>query len=253
MSRKIVVIGGTGLIGSKVVTKLRAHGHEVVAAAPDTGVNTVTGEGLAEVLQGASVVVDVSNSPSFEEKAVREFFQTSTGNLLRYEAAAGVGHHVALSVVGTERMSNLPYMRAKIVQERLIKESSIPYSIVQATQFFEFVNAIADSATAGNTVRVPPVFIQPMASEDVANAVARVAAGAPLNGTVETAGPDRFRFDELIRQALRGRNDPREVIADPQAHYYGGAVTELTLVPQGEARLGQIRFEDWLSPATAPR
>jgi uncharacterized protein YbjT (DUF2867 family) len=182
---------------------------------------------------------------------VREFFQTSTGNLLRYEAAAGVGHHVALSVVGTERMSNIPYMRAKIVQERLIKESSIPYSIVQATQFFEFVNAIADSATVGNTVRVPPVFIQPMASEDVANAVARVAAGAPSNGTVETAGPDRFRFDELIRQALRVRNDPREVIADPQAHYYGGTVTELTLVPQGEALLGKIRFEDWLSPAMA--
>jgi uncharacterized protein YbjT (DUF2867 family) len=251
MSGKIVVIGGTGLIGSKVVTKLRAKGHEVVASAPSTGVNTLTGEGLAEVLKGASVVVDVSNSPSFEEKAVREFFQTSTGNLLRYEAEAGVGHHVALSIVGTERLSNIPYMRAKIVQERLIKESSIPYSIVQATQFFEFVNAIADSATVGNTVRVPPVLFQPMASEDVANAVARVAAGAPLNGTVETAGPDRFRFDELIRQGLQARNDPREVIADPQAHYYGGAVTELTLVPQGEARLGQIRFEDWLSPATA--
>ena len=251
MSRKIVVIGGTGLIGSKVVNKLRAQGHDVVAAAPSTGVNTLTGEGLAEAFQGASVVVDVSNSPSFEEKAVTEFFRTSTGNLLRYEAEAGVGHHVALSVVGTERMSNIPYMRAKIVQERLIKESSIPYSIVQATQFFEFVNAIADSATVGNTVRVPPVLFQPMASEDVANAVARVAAGAPLNGTVETAGPERFRFDEVIRQALHARNDPREVIADPQAHYYGGAVTELTLVPQGEARLGQIRFEDWLSPAMA--
>jgi uncharacterized protein YbjT (DUF2867 family) len=251
MSREIVVIGGTGLIGSKVVTKLRAQGHEVVAAAPSTGVNTLTGEGLAEILKGASVVVDVSNSPSFEERAVMEFFRTSTGNLLHYETKAGVGHHVALSVVGTERMSNIPYMRGKIVQERMIKESSIPYSIVHATQFFEFVNAIADSATVGTTVRVPPVFFQPMASEDVANAVARIAVGAPLNGTVETAGPDRFRFDELIRQALRARNDPREVIADPQAHYYGGAITELTLVPQGEARLGQIRFEDWLIPTKA--
>jgi uncharacterized protein YbjT (DUF2867 family) len=251
MSTKVVVIGGTGLIGSKVVTKLRAHGHEAVAAAPSTGVNTLTGKGLAEVLQGASVVVDVSNSPSFEEKAVMEFFQTSTRNLLRYEADAGVGHHVALSIVGTEGLPNIPYMRAKIAQEKLIKESSIPYSIVQATQFFEFVNTIADSATVGNTVRVPPVFFQPMASEDVANAVARVAAGAPLNGTVETAGPERFRFDELIRQALRARNDSREVITDPQAHYYGGAVTELSLVPHGEARLGQIRFEDWVSPAMA--
>jgi uncharacterized protein YbjT (DUF2867 family) len=253
MSMKVVVIGGTGLIGSKVVAKLRAQGHEAVAAAPSTGVNTLTGEGLAEVLQGASVVVDVSNSPSFEEKAVKEFFQTSTGNLLRYEAAAGVGHHVALSIVGTERLSNIPYMRAKIVQEKLIKESSIPYSIVQATQFFEFVKAIADSATVGNTVRLPPVFFQPMASKDVANAVAKVAAGAPLNGTVETAGPERFRFDECIRQGLRAGNDPREVIADPQAPYYGGQVTELDLVPHGEALLGEIRFEDWLKPAMAAR
>jgi uncharacterized protein YbjT (DUF2867 family) len=248
---KVVVIGGTGLIGSKVVTKLRAHGHDAVAAAPSTGVNTLTGEGLAEVLQGASVVVDVSNSPSFEEKAVREFFRTSTGNLLRHEAAAGVGHHVALSVVGTERLSNIPYMRAKIVQEKLIKESSIPYSIVHATQFFEFVNGIADSATVGNTVRLPSVFFQPMASEDVANAVASVALGAPLNSTVDTAGPERFRFDEFVRQALRARNDPREVVVDPRAHYFGGEVTELDLVPSGEALLGQIRFEDWLSPAMA--
>jgi uncharacterized protein YbjT (DUF2867 family) len=245
---KVVVIGGTGLIGSKVVTKLRAQGHEAVPAAPSTGVNTLTGEGLAEVLQGASVVVDVSNSPSFEEKAVMEFFQTSTGNMLRCEAAAGVGHHVALSIVGTERLPNIPYMRAKIVQEKLIKESSLPHSIVHATQFFEFVKAIADSATVGNTVRLPPVLFQPIASEDVANAVARVAAGAPLNGTVETAGPDRFRFDELIRQALRARNDPREVITDPRAGYYGGEVTEFSLVPIGEAQLGEIRFEDWLKP-----
>jgi uncharacterized protein YbjT (DUF2867 family) len=182
-----------------------------------------------------------------------EFFQTSTGNMLRYEAAAGVGHHVALSIVGTERLPNIPYMRAKIVQEKLIKESSLPYSIVHATQFFEFVNTIADSATVGNTVRLPPVFFQPIASEDVANAVARVAAGAPLNGMVETAGPDRFRFDELIRQALRARNDPREVITDPRAGYYGGEVTEFSLVPIGEAQLGEIRFEDWLKPAMAAR
>jgi uncharacterized protein YbjT (DUF2867 family) len=253
MSRKIVVIGGTGLIGSKVVTKLRAQGHEVVAAAPSTGVNSLTGEGLAEVLKNASVVVDVSNSPSFAEKAVMEFFQTSTRNLLSHEAVAGVGHHVALSVVGTERLSNVPYMRAKIVQERLIKESSIPYSIVQATQFFEFVSMIADSATVGNTVRVPPAFIQPIAAEDVANTVARVAAGAPLNGTIETAGPERFRFDDLIRQSLRASNDPREVFTDQQARYFGGEVGELALVPSGEALPGEIRFEDWLSPAMAQR
>ncbi len=212
---KIVVIGGSGLIGSKLVTKLNGHGHQAVAASPNSGVNTLTGEGLAEVLEGASVVVDVSNSPSFEDAAVMEFFKTSTGNLLTYEAAAGVGHHVALSVVGCDRLPDSGYLRAKIAQEKLIKESSIPYSIVRATQFFEFVNRIADSATDGNTVRLPPVRFQPMAADDVASAVGRVAMGSPLNGIVEVAGPEQFRFDELIRLGLSARKDPREVIADP--------------------------------------
>src|SRR5262245_47497691 len=196
---KLVIIGGTGLIGSKLVTRLREHGHEAVPASPDTGVNTLTGKGLAEVLQGASVVVDVSNSPSFEDKAVMEFFTTSTRNLLENAKAAGVGHFVALSVVGTERIPDSGYLRAKNAQETLIKESGIPYSIVHATQFFEFIKRIADDATDGSTVRVPPVLIQPMASDDVAKAVARVAVGTPLNGTVEVAGPQAFRFDELIR------------------------------------------------------
>src|SRR4051812_35359707 len=253
MDRKIVVIGGTGLIGSKVIEKLRAHGYEAVAAAPNTGVNTLTGEGLAEVLKNASVVVDVSNSPSFEDKAVMEFFRTSTGNLLSYEAKAGVKHHVALSVVGTDRLQESGYMRAKLAQEKLIKESKIPYSIVHATQFFEFVTRIADEATDGNQVRVPPVFIQPMAAEDVATAVAKVAAGTPLNGMVEVAGPQRLHFDEFIRQGLRARNDPREVIVDPNARYFGIKPSELSLVASGEARIGATRFEDWLSPATSSK
>ncbi len=217
MSMKIVVIGGTGLIGSKLVGKLTARGYEAVAAAPNTGVNTLTAEGLADVLKGASVVVDVSNSPSFEEKAVMEFFQTSTRNLLSYESKAGVGHHVALSVVGTDRLQESGYFRAKSAQEKLIKDSGIPYSIVHATQFFEFVKMIADAATDGNQVRLPPVFIQPMAAEDVAKAVGRVAVGTPVNGIVEVAGPERFRLDEFIRQDLRSRNDPREVIVDQNA------------------------------------
>jgi len=253
MSMKIVVIGGTGLIGSKVVEKLRAHGHDAVAAAPNTGVNTVTGEGLAEVLKNASVVVDVSNSPSFEEKAVMEFFRTSTGNLLASEARAGVRHHVALSVVGTDRLQESAYIRAKIAQEKLIKEAGIPYSIVHATQFFEFVKQIADEATDGNQVRLPPVFIQPIAAEDVATAVAKVAVGTPLNGMVEVAGPQRFRFDEFIRQGLRARNDPREVVVDPNARYFGAKLSELTLVASGEAYFGEIRFADWLSPAMSRR
>jgi uncharacterized protein YbjT (DUF2867 family) len=253
MSMKIVVIGGTGLIGSKVVEKLRAQGHEAVAAAPNTGVNTLTGEGLAEVLKNASVVVDVSNSPSFEEKASMEFFQTSTRNLLSYEANAGVRHHVALSVVGSDRLQETPYIRAKLAQEKLIEESGIPYSIVHATQFFEFVKSIADSATVGNQVRVPPVFIQPMAAEDVAAAVAKVAIGTPLNGMVEIAGPQRFRFDEFIRQGLRARNDPREVVVDPNARYFGAKLSELTLVASGDARLGAIRFDEWLSTAMSSR
>lgn len=248
---KIVVIGGSGLIGSKLVKKLSEQGHQAVAASPASGVNTLTGEGLAEVLDGASVVVDVSNSPSFEEAAAMEFFTTSNRNLLAYEAAAGVGHHVALSVVGTELLSKSAgiggYFRAKLAQEKLIKESPIPYSIVHATQFFEFVKSITDDATEGNTVRVPPVLIQPMAAEDVATAVGRVATGEPLNGTVEVAGPEQFRFDELIRQALSARNDPREVVADPRAKYFGAEVNERTLVPGNDALLGETRFEDWLS------
>jgi uncharacterized protein YbjT (DUF2867 family) len=244
---KIVVIGGSGLIGSKLVTKLREHGHDPVAASPNSGVNTLTGEGLAEVLKGASVVVDVSNSPSFEDAAVLEFFKTSTGNLLTYEAAAGVGHHVALSVVGSDRLPDSGYLRAKIAQEKLIKESSIPYSIVRATQFFEFVKSIADSATDGNTVRLPPVRFQPMAADDVASAVGRVAMGSPLNGIVEIAGPEQFRFDELIRRGLSARKDPREVIADPHARYFGTELSERSLVPGDDALLGETRFEDWLS------
>ena len=248
---KIVVIGGTGLIGSKVVSKLGERGYEVIAASPNSGVNTLTGEGLAEVLEGASVVVDVSNSPSFEDAPVMEFFKTSTGNLISYEAAAGVGHHVALSIVGCDGLPDSGYMRAKVAQEKLIEESAIPYTIVRATQFFEFVNRIADSATEGNTVRVPPVRFQPMAADDVASAVSRVAMGSPLNGIVDVGGPEQFRFDELIRLGLSARNDPREVIADPHARYFGTELSEYSLVPGGDALLGEIRFEDWLSQSTS--
>jgi uncharacterized protein YbjT (DUF2867 family) len=243
---KIVVIGGTGLIGSGLVTKLRAVGHEAVAAAPNTGVNTLTGEGLAEALKGAQVVVDVSNSPSFEDSAVMNFFLTSTRNLLSYEAAAGVGHHVALSIVGSERIPDSGYMRAKVAQEKLIKEGSIPYSIVHSTQFFEFVKRIADEATTGNTARVPPVLFQPIAADDVVSALLKVATNSPLNGAIEIAGPEQFRFDELIRQRLRGLNDPREVIADPSARYFGAEMNEQSLVPIGDAQLGRTRFDDWL-------
>ncbi len=245
---KIVVIGGTGLIGSKLVNKLGEHGHDAVAASPDTGVNTLTGEGLAEVLEGVDVVVDVSNSPSFEDAAVLEFFQTATGNLLAAEKAAGVGHHVALSVVGTERMSDTGYFRAKSVQEQLIRDSSVPYSIVHATQFYEFIKSIAALATVGDTVRLPPVLFQPMAAEDVAKAVGRVAVGSPVNGIVEVGGPEQFRMDELVRQALKARNDPREVVTDPAALYFGAyTVDDSTLVPAPGALLGEIRFEDWLA------
>ena len=256
---KIVVIGGTGLIGSKVVTKLAERGYEVVAASPNSGVNTLTGEGLAEVLKGASVVVDVSNSPSFEDAAVMEFFKTSTGNLLTYEGAAGVGHHVALSIVGSDRLPDSGYMRAKIAQEKLIKESAIPYSIVHATQFFEFGKSIADSFTEGITVRVPPVRFQPIAADDVASVVAKVAMGSPLNGTVEVAGPEQFRFDEFISRGLSANKDPREVIADPHARYFGTELSERSLVPGDGALLGETRFDDWLSrsasqiPSTRPQ
>ncbi len=244
---KIVVIGGTGLIGTKLTAYLGARLHEAIPAAPNTGVNTLTGEGLAEVLTGASVVVDVSNSPSFEDTAVMEFFQTSTGNLLAAEAAAGVGHHVALSVVGTERLSESGYFRAKIAQEKLIKASSIPYSIVHATQFFEFVKSIADAATVDGTVHLAPVLVQPMAADDVADAVGMTALGSPLDGTVEVAGPEQFRLDALIRTGLRARHDPREIVADPHARYFGAELGERTLVPDAGAHLGRTRFEEWLS------
>jgi uncharacterized protein YbjT (DUF2867 family) len=248
---KVVIIGGTGLIGSKVVTRLREHGHEAVPASPNSGVNTLTGEGLAEVLAGAAVVVDVSNSPSFEDTAVLKFFQASTTNLLAAEAAAGVGHHVALSIVGTDRAPDSGYLRAKVAQEKLIRSSSIPYSIVRSTQFFEFFKSIADAATDGNTVRIPPVLFQPIAAADVAIAVCRVAEGAVLNRIVEIAGPRQFRFDEFIRVGLSARQDPRAVIADPHARYFGTELGERTLVPDADARLGDIRFEDWLAQSTA--
>jgi uncharacterized protein YbjT (DUF2867 family) len=244
---KIVIIGGSGLIGSKVVRKLSEQGNEAVPASPNTGVNTLTGDGLAEVLKGAAVVVDVSNSPSFEDTAVLNFFRTSTTNILEAEAAAGVRHHVALSVVGTDRLSESGYMRAKIAQEKLIEQSSIPYSIVHATQFFEFLKSIADGATDGETVRLAPVLIQPMAAEDVATTVARVAVEAPLNGIVEVAGPEQFRLNEIVRRYLGAGDDRRSVIADPNARYYGAKLGERTLVPANTATLGETRFEDWLS------
>jgi uncharacterized protein YbjT (DUF2867 family) len=244
---KIVVIGGSGLIGSRLVPKLREHGHDAIAASPSSGVNSFTGEGLAEVLKGASVVVDVTNSPSWEDAAVMEFFQTSTRNLLTYEAAANVGHHVALSVVGTQRLSESGYFRAKIAQEKLIKESSIPYSIVQATQFFEFVKGIADVSMVGNKVHLPPVLFQPMAADDVATAVGRIAVGSPVNGTVEVEGPEQFRMDELVRRHLAQLGDPREVIADPNALYSGARINDRTLVPGNNPRLGETRYETWLA------
>ena len=248
---KIVVIGGTGLIGSRLVPKLREHGHEALAASPNSGVNSVTGEGLGEALKGASVVVDVTNSPSWEDAAVLKFFETSTRNQLTYEATAGVGHHVALSVVGTERMLTSGFFRAKMAQENLIKSSAIPYTIIRATQFFEFVKGIADFSTDGNKVRLPSALVQPMAADDVAGAVARVALGAPVNGTVEVGGPEKLRLDELVRRGLSAWKDPREVVTDPHAGYFGIAVTERTLVPGDDARLGETRFEAWLSqPAT---
>ncbi len=247
---KIVVIGGTGLIGSKLVKKFREHGHEAVAASPNTGVNSVTGEGLADALKGASVVVDVTNSPSWEDAAVLKFFETSTRNLLANEAAAGVGHHVALSVVGTERLLESGFFRAKLAQENLIKTSSIPYTIVRATQFFEFVKSIGDFSTDGSKVRMPSALIQPMAGDDVASAVARIATSSPVNGTVEIGGPEKYHLDELIRLDLAARKDPREVITDPQGRYYGVTVTERALVPDDNAQLGEAHFEDWLNQST---
>jgi uncharacterized protein YbjT (DUF2867 family) len=244
---KIVVIGGSGLIGSRLVTKLREHDQEAVAASPNSGVNSLTGEGLAEVMKGASVVVDVSNAPSWEDSAVMRFFETSTRNLLSYEAAAGVKHHVALSVVGSERMLESGYFRAKVAQENLIEGSSIPYSIVRATQFFEFVKGIADFSTDGSKVRLPAALLQPMAADDVAGAVGQVTMGSPVRGTVEVAGPEKFPLDELVRRALAAWTDPREVVADPHARYYGIEVNERTLMPGDHARLGKMRFETWLT------
>lgn len=244
---KIVVIGGTGLIGSKLVDRLVDAGHQAVPAAPNTGVNTLTGEGLDAALEGAAVVVDVSNSPSFEDRAVLEFFDTSTRNLLLAEAVAGVGHHVALSVVGTERLTDSGYFRAKIAQEQLITGSTIPFSIVHATQFFEFARSIADAATQGETVRLAPVLVQPMAADDVAAAVAEVALGTPVNRVVEVAGPEQLQLDEMVRRGLEVHDDSRRVVADPQAPYFGAQLHRHTLVPGEGARLGVIRYDDWLS------
>jgi uncharacterized protein YbjT (DUF2867 family) len=244
---RIVVIGGTGLIGSKVVACLQAEDHEAVAASPDSGVNTITGEGLAEVLEGAEVVIDVSNSPSFEDEAVMEFFRSSTRNLLAADADAGVRHHVALSVVGTERLPDSGYFRAKIAQEELIRDSSIPYTIVHATQFFEFAMRIADGATDGDTVRLPHVLFQPMAADDVAAAVCEISQRAPTDGVIEIAGPEEFRFDEFIQQTLEAKGDPRTVVADPKARYFGAELEDRSLVPTNAMHLGGIRFNDWLA------
>lgn len=244
---KIVIIGGTGLIGSKVVTRLREQGHLAVPASPDTGVNTLTGEGLAQALAGADVVIDLANSPSFEDAAVLKFFETSTRHLLAAEGDAGVGHHVALSIVGCDRVPDSGYLRAKVVQEELIRGAGMPHSIVRSTQFFELFKRIADEATEGSQVRVPPVLFQPIAAADVANVVTGVAEGAPLNGIREVAGPQRFQLDEFIRVGLAARHDPRLVVADPQARYFGAALDEGALVPAAGAGLGEIRFADWLA------
>jgi uncharacterized protein YbjT (DUF2867 family) len=248
---KVVVIGGSGLIGSKVVNKLREQGHEAVAASPNSGVNTITGEGLAQALKGASVVVDVTNSPSWEDSAVMKFFETSTRNLLSSEATAGVKHHVALSVVGSERMPESGYFRAKVAQEKLIKEASIPYSIVRATQFFEFLKGLADMSMAEGKVHLPPVLFQPMAADDVATGVRRIAVGAPVNGTVEIAGPEQFRLNELVARRLVSLNDAREVIADPKARYSCAEVNDQTLVPGRDAQLGETPYETWLTQPAA--
>src|SRR5262252_4124806 len=247
---KIVVIGGTGLIGSKAVPMLRQGGHEVVAASPQSGINSITGAGLNEAMAGTQVVIDLANSPSFEDNAVLEFFETSGRNLLAAAAAAGVRHHVALSIVGTDRSDN-GYFRAKVVQEKLIKASGIPYTIIRSTQFMEFLRGIADSSTDGNRVRLPPVLFQPIAADDVAAIVADVALAAPRNGIVEIAGPERAPFNEIVARYLKAVGDPREVVRDPEARYFGGRVEERSLVPLGEARLGRIGFDDWFRRSQA--
>ncbi|MGW8482028.1 SDR family oxidoreductase [Microbacterium sp. NPDC055903] len=249
---KIVVIGGTGLIGSKVVAKLAAHGHEAIAASPGTGVDSITGEGVAEALAGAGVVVDVSNSPSFEKQAVLDFFTTSTSNLLAAEKEAGVGHHVALTIVGTNRPQNIDYFHAKAAQEKLIEQSGVPYSFVHATQFFEFIGSIAATVAAGDEIRLPGALIQPIAAEDVATAVARTAAGSPLNGGIEIAGPEVFPMDDFIRRGLAFRGDARTVVQDPQAQYFGAHIEERTLLPVDGAQIFPTTLAEWL-PANPPR
>jgi uncharacterized protein YbjT (DUF2867 family) len=250
---KVVVIGGSGLIGTKLVDVLRQHGQEVMAASPHSGVNTITGEGLAEALVSARVVVDVANSPSFEDKVALEFFDTSGRNLLAAEVAAGVGHHVALSVVGTDRLLESGYFRAKMAQENLIKASEIPYTILRSTQFFEFISGIAKSSTVGQTVRLSPALVQPIASDDVAAALADVAVGAPVNGMVEVAGPEALRLDELVRRFLSASLDDRQVITDVHARYFGVELNDQSLIPGDAARVATTRFEDWLSYSTTPK
>ena len=244
---KIVIIGGTGLIGSKTVERLRKQGHEVVAASPNTGVNTITGEGLAEALVGTQVVVDLANSPSFEDKAVLEFFETSGRNLFAAEKAAGVKHHIALSVVGTERLLEAGYFRGKLAQEKLIKASGIPYTIVHSTQFMEFLSGIAQSGTVGDTVRLSPAHVQPIASDDVADAMADVTLAAPVNGTIEIAGPERFRLNELVARYLKAMGDARKVVPDPEARYFGARLQDGSLVSDNNPRLGRITFEQWFA------
>lgn len=244
---KIVVIGGTGLIGTKLINKLKEKGHDAIAASPSTGVNTITGEGLAQALKGASVVVDVSNSPSFEDQAVLKFFETSGRNLLKAEQEAGVSHHVALSVVGTDLLTESGYFRAKLAQENLIKSSPIPYTIVRATQFFEFLNSIVEAGTIGQTVHVPNAFIQPIASEDVATALLQVTLEKPRNNILEIAGPERFRFSEIVKNYLKATNDPRLVVSDENAQYFGIKLNDSALCPQKNARLGVINFEHWFN------
>jgi uncharacterized protein YbjT (DUF2867 family) len=250
---QLVVVGGTGLIGSKLVDRLREQGHEALAAAPATGVDTITGEGLAAALDGASVVVDVSNSPSFADADVLEFFATSTRNLLAAETVAGVGHHVAMSIVGCDRVPDSGYLRAKVAQERLIAASGIPYSIVRSTQFFEFLAAIAQSATDGDVVRLPPAKVQPIAADDIAATVAGVAVGAPVDGVVEVAGPQPYPLDDVVRHALAVRHDPRTVVTDPTAPYFGARLAERALLPGDGAVIGTMRLDDWLRLSPAGR
>jgi uncharacterized protein YbjT (DUF2867 family) len=246
---KIVVLGGTGLIGSKLVDRLRHDGHEALAAAPDTGVDTLTGEGLAEALEGAQVVVDVENAPAWDDAAVLDFFETSSRHVLDAERAAGVGHHVTLSVVGADRLTESGYMRAKVAEEDLVKAGPIPYTIVRATQFFEFIGRIADSSAEGDTIRLSPALVQPEAADDVASALADIAVGVPLNDIVEVAGPEAFRLDELARRVLEARDDRRQVTADVHARYFGAELDDDSLTPGDDARIAPTRFEDWLSQA----